>query len=106
MPALADNHIHFVVDPARDGTANIVLMESGDRRVAGYVVSWMGFLYAGDKGQAAAMRFLAEEAPRGIRDLVEGTMERGWTFYLNRTLVTREEMVGAFGEPVSRRMAA
>jgi hypothetical protein len=95
MTVLAEHHVHFVVEPAADGTANIVLV-SGDRRIAGYVVSWMGFLYAGDKGQLSAMRFLAEEAPARVASLIEHTLRTGWTFYLNRTLVTTGEIVDAF----------
>ena len=105
MTVLAEHHVHFVVDPAEDETANIMLESSG-RPVCGYVVSWTGFLYAGDKGQLAAMRFLAEKAPQRVRSLVARTLESDFAFYLNRTLVTREEMLDAFGVGAASRLAA
>lgn len=95
MATSAKDHIHFVVDPQNERSASITL-ESGGRPIGGFIVSWMGFLIAGDHGQRAAIRFIAEQAPAHIRALVQRTLEAGWTFYLNRTVVTREEIADGF----------
>lgn len=95
MTTPTQDHIHFVVAPPNGRNANVTL-ESGGRPIGGFVVSWMGFLIAGDRGQRAAIHFIAEQAPAHIRVLVQRTLEAGWTFYLNRTVVTPEEIADGF----------
>jgi hypothetical protein len=88
-------HLDFVVTPIADRPEAAVSVEL-DGQIDGFMVNFTAYLFAGDRGQSAAIDYIGALAPKRVRSHVAAALRSDLAICLDRTAVQRRDVERAF----------
>lgn len=89
------NHLDLTVNPLPDSNATVSV--ETDDELDGFPLDYVGFLFAGDRGEDAAIDFIGHAAPARVRALVAGAIAANLPVRIDRTPIPRDKLERAFG---------
>lgn len=87
--------LDLTVKPLPDTGATVSV--GTDDEIDGFPIDYVGFLFAGDRGEDAAIEFIGKAAPARVRALVASALAANVPVRIDRTPIPRDKLERAFG---------